>query len=91
MLNPIDIMTEARWRTIYGDGFTHTGANLFHTDSYPGNHVLISAMLYLEGTPRYYGRSTAEIAIGPACHHDWMLRDMQGDVQHCVLCGEVRS
>ena len=61
MMDPIDIMTEARWRTLYGDNFTHDGPNLFHAESYPGNYILISAMLYLEGTPRYYGRSTAEL------------------------------
>lgn len=61
-MDPIDIMTEARWRVIYGDGFTHDGPNVYIAESWRGNHVLISAIAYLMGVPRYYGRSTAEIA-----------------------------
>jgi hypothetical protein len=63
MLDPIDIMTEARWRTMYGDGFTHDGPNTYISDSWRGSYVLISAICYLQGTPRYYGQSTAALAV----------------------------
>lgn len=63
MLSPVEIMTEARWRCIYGDGYTPDGPNVYIMDSWQGNHVLIAAICYLMGEPRYYGRSTAEIAL----------------------------
>ncbi len=61
-MNPVDLMTEARWRCIYGDAYTPDGPNIYQAESWKGNHVLISAICYLLGTPRYYGVSTAELA-----------------------------
>jgi hypothetical protein len=61
-MDPIKIMEEARWRCMYGDNFDPDGGNVYIRESWIGNHLLISAIIYLQGTPRYYGRSTAEIA-----------------------------